>query len=326
MNASHIVSMLIVPARAGAGAQAAPFLPGAAPDEPVDFSQLFADLIPEQLPEAVPQEKGKESEKEPAHSEKAEDPVLLLGLPVLVPQETPKAAVADEVKAKSPEALPAVAAKPEKPLEAAKQPELRAERVKEPAPIQPDVSSLAAKEAAPLAAAAHVDAEAPQLLQAQPAQHAQSSARPSLPVAAPVGTPQWREEFSAAVRVIAVERIQSAEIHLNPPELGPVQVSLRVEAKEATVAFVTQHADTGQALEAALPRLRELLEESGLSLGEASVDVAGSGGFAREGAQQDQAQGRMQAFGTPAQGPSEPGPAAQATLPARSPRLVDTFA
>jgi flagellar hook-length control protein FliK len=105
----------------------------------------------------------------------------------------------------------------------------------------------------------------------------------ALAVPGQVHTPLWREELVATVRVIAVQRIQHAELHVHPPELGPVQVSLRLEGSEATVSFAAPHAETRAALEAALPRLREMLEGAGLSFGGASVDVSNPGqGQARD--------------------------------------------
>ena len=59
--------------------------------------------------------------------------------------------------------------------------------------------------------------------------------------------------------------------------MGPLRVRLSIEGGEANVAFVAQHSITRDAIEQALPRLREMLAENGLSLGETSVggeDVA----------------------------------------------------
>jgi len=166
------------------------------------------------------------------------------------------------------------------------------------------------------------------LAQAHASQGSQNmqAARPVVPVAAPVGTQQWREEFSAAVRVIATEQIQSAEIHLNPPELGPVQVSLRMDAREASFAFTAPHADTRQALEAALPRLRELLEAGGISLGSASVDVSGSGEFGTFGTFGRDAGHEPSALNTGLRGQAAVEPEIAPALPVRSPRLLDVFA
>ena len=341
MNAPHVTALLVAPAPGTPAARGAPagaaFLPAAAADEPVDFAQLVADSLPQELVEAAVPDQGGKREGQPKQDEAKEpstDPLQFLGLPVAVaPMPAPPEAGPGSDQRPgailAPAPAPAVAAPG--PASAGKSrqdpeaPVLDAKAVQAEKPAPEAAPPMLAKKEAPPAPGAD---EARVLAQAGEAQRAQAGAlaRTPLPVAAPVGTREWREEFSAAVRVIATEKIQSAEIHLNPPELGPVHVSLRVEAKEATVAFAAPHADTRQALQEALPRLRELLQADGLSLGSVSVDLAGAGGFAHA---QDQAEQRLQAFAVPAAAPSngaaEP-QAAPAAPPARSPRLVDTFA
>ena len=71
--------------------------------------------------------------------------------------------------------------------------------------------------------------------------------------------------------MMAGNQLQQAEIRLTPAELGPVRVQIAVEDGAANVTFQAQHAVTRDAIEAAMPRLREMLAESGLSLGQASV-------------------------------------------------------
>jgi flagellar hook-length control protein FliK len=137
---------------------------------------------------------------------------------------------------------------------------------------------------------------------------------PVLAVPGQLHTALWREELGAAVRVLAVQNIQQAELRVHPPELGPVHVSLRLEGGEATVSFAAPHAETRAALEAALPRLREMLEGAGLSFGGASVDVSDPGqGREREAAPRAPASAYLAPL---------PAPAA----PAAALGLVDVFA
>jgi flagellar hook-length control protein FliK len=69
---------------------------------------------------------------------------------------------------------------------------------------------------------------------------------------------------------------QLAELNLNPPDLGPLQVVLSVNNDQASAAFVSQNPEVRQALEAALPRLKEMMAESGINLGNATVSDQGS--------------------------------------------------
>jgi flagellar hook-length control protein FliK len=82
---------------------------------------------------------------------------------------------------------------------------------------------------------------------------------------------------------MADKGLQSATIRLQPDHLGPVEIRLRVDADGASqVQFSAQHAHARDALEAAIPRLRELFADHGLDLRQANVD-AGRGGFAHAG-------------------------------------------
>lgn len=106
----------------------------------------------------------------------------------------------------------------------------------------------------------------------------------SLPtIAAPVADTAWAESLSDRVLMMTSNKIGNAEIRLTPAELGPLRIQVAVDDSTATVAFQATNAATRDAIEQALPRLREMLADSGLSLGQASV---GDHGVAREGADQ----------------------------------------
>ena len=117
---------------------------------------------------------------------------------------------------------------------------------------------------------------------------------------------------------------QVAELTLNPPDLGPLQVVLSIANDEATATFVAQHADVRQALESALPRLKEMMAESGITLNSATVSQEGAGqqnGFDRQDRSGGQRGGRTHA----AMPEVSTGTSRILVEPGRS-RLVDTFA
>ena len=66
---------------------------------------------------------------------------------------------------------------------------------------------------------------------------------------------------------------QSAALHVNPPNLGPMDIKLTVEGNQVTAIFISAHNEVRLSLDAALPRLREVLAESGINLGQASVSA-----------------------------------------------------
>lgn len=99
----------------------------------------------------------------------------------------------------------------------------------------------------------------------------------------PVSEPAWGDRIGERVVVLAGNQLKTAEIRLTPAELGPVRVKVSVEDGAANVTFQAQHAVTREALEQALPRLREMLAENGLSLGQADVGDHGVAQGNRDG-------------------------------------------
>lgn len=96
------------------------------------------------------------------------------------------------------------------------------------------------------------------------------------PVQVVVNTPMthdaWGDEFNQKVTWIATQHEQTAELHLNPPHLGPLDVVLNISGDQATALFTSPHAAVRDAVEQALPKLREMLADNGIMLGNAMVN------------------------------------------------------
>lgn len=92
-----------------------------------------------------------------------------------------------------------------------------------------------------------------------------------LPVAQPVGSASWNDAVGNQVVWMANSKESLAELILNPPQMGRVEVSLSVSGDQATASFVSGNPAVRESLEAALPRLREVLAEAGIQLGQAWV-------------------------------------------------------
>ena len=88
----------------------------------------------------------------------------------------------------------------------------------------------------------------------------------------PVRDASWGDRLNERVVMMANNRLQNVDLRLSPAELGPLRVKVSVEDGTANVSFVAQHAVTRDAIEQALPRLRTLLEQNGIDLGNTSVD------------------------------------------------------
>jgi len=91
----------------------------------------------------------------------------------------------------------------------------------------------------------------------------------------PISDIHWPSTFSKHVLSIvrSTERgQQTVELRLDPPELGPLRVSLSVIDNTAQATFFCSHVSVRHAVENALPHLQQLLAQAGISLGQTSVN------------------------------------------------------
>ncbi|MGK5054494.1 flagellar hook-length control protein FliK [Janthinobacterium sp. RB2P8] len=112
--------------------------------------------------------------------------------------------------------------------------------------------------------------------QLQPSALQQAAAAVAVPadkLTGRVGTPAWDQQLGQKVVWMAAGGDQSATLTLNPPDLGPVQVVLTVTNDQADAAFMSAQPEVRQALEAAMPRLREMMSEAGIAFGSATVSA-----------------------------------------------------
>ncbi len=83
--------------------------------------------------------------------------------------------------------------------------------------------------------------------------------------------PEGQTQLSEKIRWMVNARNAMAEIRLDPPELGSMQVRVNVSGDAASVSFVVQSQHAKDALADTMPKLREMLQEQGISLGESTV-------------------------------------------------------
>ena len=100
---------------------------------------------------------------------------------------------------------------------------------------------------------------------------ASSVGQPVLALQPSMQSEAWGKVLSNRVVWMAREGVQQAELRLNPANLGPVEVKLHMSNEQANVTFLAQNAATRDALEQALPKLRESFQENGMELAHADV-------------------------------------------------------
>lgn len=89
----------------------------------------------------------------------------------------------------------------------------------------------------------------------------------------PVRDQSWATDFNQKIVWLASNDKQVAQLSLNPPHMGPIEISLNLNKDGASAMFVSQHAEVREAIETALPRLREMLASAGIELGQANVSA-----------------------------------------------------
>lgn len=112
--------------------------------------------------------------------------------------------------------------------------------------------------------------------------NASTAARSSEPlpqheVSTPVASRGWAEEVGQKVSWIASKDSGRAELVLTPPQLGRIEVTINMNGDQASATFVAASSAARDALQDAMPRLREVLADAGIQLGQASVNAGNSG-------------------------------------------------
>lgn len=143
-------------------------------------------------------------------------------------------------------------------------------------------------------------------------------------IAQPVTSDVWGDKLGERVVWMVGQQHQGVELHLNPPSLGPLEIKLSMSDSTASLTFSTQHPPVRDAIENATARLREMLAESGLTLGSVSVNV---GNFTQQQpGNQALADGRIQVPAWLSGGAAEQSLLPSMVTPVRHNGMVDIFA
>ena len=94
---------------------------------------------------------------------------------------------------------------------------------------------------------------------------------PQTEITEPFGRPAWAQGMGKQILWMANQNISSAEIRLNPAHLGPIEVRLDISDDQINVALSSRHANVREAMEMALPKLREMFDSNGLSLADTDI-------------------------------------------------------
>jgi flagellar hook-length control protein FliK len=121
------------------------------------------------------------------------------------------------------------------------------------------------------------------------------------PLTRPLSHPQWNEDLGERIVWMNSRGISSAEIKMNPEHMGPITVRIDMNQDQATIAFTAQNSAVRDALEASLPKLRDMLSAQQVNLADVSVSQqstsnsdSGRSAFAQATADMSNGQGNRQ--------------------------------
>lgn len=99
------------------------------------------------------------------------------------------------------------------------------------------------------------------------------TAAPTQPpaISSALNSPNWTQDFGSRVVWLAKNDQQVAQININPPQLGPIQITISINGDQTSAAFASPHPEVRQAIQDSLPQLREMFSNAGISLGQANV-------------------------------------------------------
>lgn len=92
----------------------------------------------------------------------------------------------------------------------------------------------------------------------------------------PLTHPEWNQDLGERIVWMNNKGISSAEIKMNPQNMGPISVRIDMNQDQATIAFTAQNSMVRDALEASIPKLREMLNSQQVNLAEVNVSQQSS--------------------------------------------------
>lgn len=99
-----------------------------------------------------------------------------------------------------------------------------------------------------------------------------NSIMPTVSVPLPVHNPAWAQDVGHKLIYMLNHDMPQAQLQMNPRHLGPLEVRISLgHDQQVNVSFVTHNMTARDAIDGAIPRLREMLAQQGLSLSDFNV-------------------------------------------------------
>jgi len=108
-------------------------------------------------------------------------------------------------------------------------------------------------------------------------------------LALPVDDAEWSEQLNQKMMWMSARNIQSAELHLNPADMGPIEIKVQIGAEQSSINFNTQNHTVRELLEANIHRLRDMLNNGDQQMSDAGQDSSNDSSDTSQGADKERA-------------------------------------
>lgn len=98
----------------------------------------------------------------------------------------------------------------------------------------------------------------------------------SLVIPIEIDKPEWSKQFADHIIWLGQQEVKSAIIKINPEDLGPLEISIKVINDSASINITTHTHQIRDIIDQSLPKLQAMMAEQGLNLSEVHIDSDGS--------------------------------------------------
>jgi flagellar hook-length control protein FliK len=95
--------------------------------------------------------------------------------------------------------------------------------------------------------------------------------------------PEASNQLKEKMLMMVKDKVHTAEIRLDPSELGSMQIKISLQQDQMSVQFMVQQGNAKELMEQQMPKLKELLQQQGIELSQGSVQQQNQSSSGQEG-------------------------------------------
>lgn len=95
--------------------------------------------------------------------------------------------------------------------------------------------------------------------------------------------PEASNQLKEKMLMMVKDKVHTAEIRLDPSELGSMQIKISLQQDQMSVQFMVQQGNAKELMEQQMPKLKELLQQQGIELSQGAVQQQNQSSAGQEG-------------------------------------------